>query len=169
MTLKDIFDNTNSWLRYAEAKHTVLIGLIGAGLFGIHNYLDGFYSWKLIFQIWTILCVVLFVISCLVSLLSFIPILYPLDKKSNKSNKELNLIYFKDIASIEPNEYLSLLDISNQDKMSKSLVEQIVINSRIAEHKFNLFSISLCLVITGVFPPVIFIYIVNAYLKKTQK
>lgn len=166
MTLKDIFDNTNSWLVFAEAKHAVLIGLVGTGLFGIHNYLDSFCSWKLPFKIWTVFCVVLFVISCFVSLLSFMPILYPLDKKNKKPNKELNLIYFKDIALVEPEEYLSLLDISNQDKMSKKLAEQIIINSRIAVHKYNLFSISLCLVITGIFPPFILIYIVKVIFKK---
>lgn len=165
MTLKEIFDNTNNWLKYAEAKHTVLIGLIGAALFGIHNYADRFCSWKLIFQIWLLICGILFMISGLISLISFMPILYPLKSKSKKPNRELNLIYYKDIASTEPNEYLSLLDISNQDKISKSLVEQIIINSRIAVHKFRLFSVSLWLVLIGIFPPFISILFIKGLLK----
>jgi phosphate/sulfate permease len=165
MTLKDIFENTNNWLKYAEAKHTVLIGLIGAGLFGIHNYADSFCNWKLIFQFWIILSVTLFVISCLVSLISFMPILYPLKRKRIKPNRELNLIYFKDIALTEPHEYLSLLNISDQDKISKSLAEQIIANSRIAAHKFNLFSVSLWLVLIGIFPPFFLILFIKCFIK----
>jgi hypothetical protein len=166
MTPKEIFDNTNNWIIYAEAKHTVLIGLIGAGLFGIHNYADGFCSWKLIFQIWIVLCGILFAISCLISLISFLPILYPLKNKRKKPQSELNLIYFKDIATTEPSEYLSLLDISNRDKLSISIAEQIIINSRIAVHKFNLFSVSLWFVLIGVFPPFILILFIKNLLKR---
>lgn len=154
MTLKDIFDNTNSWLKYAEAKHTVLLGFIGAGFFGIHNFVKGFCSWNLFFQIWIVSFIICLVISCLIALMSFMPILYPLKKKKSKRNQNLNPIYFKDIALTEANELLKMLNEETNENIKVKLAEQIIINSRITVYKFRLFTISIWLVFIGIIPPI---------------
>ena len=167
MELRDIFENTNNWLKYAEAKHVILIGFVGAGLFSTLNLLEHFCNWNIVLQVWIYFCITLFIISCLISLTSFMPILFPL--KNKKQTKKINLIYFKDIATKEPEEYLLLLGISNPDSISLSLSEQIIINSRIAVYKFKLFSISLWLILIGLFPPFAFILFIKLVYKKFKK
>jgi hypothetical protein len=70
--LKDIFENVNNWLKFAEAKNATLIAGNGLLIFGvlktIHELkIDNYLLWYIYF------CLALFSLSLVIALISFIP------------------------------------------------------------------------------------------------
>jgi len=169
MNLKEIFDNTNNWLKFAEAKHAVLIGFLGAGLWGILNLVEYPCSWNIFFKIYLIWSVSMFVISSIISLISFFPILYPLRRTKVSNKKNLNPIYFKDLASMEPKELINQMNLNNyaSGNINLKLAEQIIINSRIALYKHKLFIVAMWFILLGLIPPITILTLIFLKIKKS--
>ena len=128
---------TNYWLSFAEAKNAAiivfnvtLIGLLFDSLNEDH--------------ITCLISTILFVISCLISLYSFLPNMNRIDEESC----ERNLIFYGDIAKIgKTEEYIKLTikeyfpDVENiaLSKLAKDAASEVHINSQITVNKMNLF------------------------------
>jgi hypothetical protein len=156
--LREIFNNINDWLKFAEAKNFGLISLIVASVFGFtqmslkHDYI--------VQCIGAYIFLPLSILGCLSCLTSLMPILSKIeqeknvtgiiDRLSNFINKEgeLNNIHFfghlKDLNETEfESEMLTKYGpgFSSFTEYEKDLVTQILYNSRIANIKYQLFKI----------------------------
>ncbi len=131
---------TNYWLSFAEAKNAAIIvfnvTLIGL-LFDSLNH------------IMFLISSILFVVSCLISLYSFLPNMNSKAKNTiDEENCERNLIFYGDIAKIgKTEEYIKLTikeyfpeveDIA-LSKLAKDAASEVHINSQITVNKMNLF------------------------------
>lgn len=140
MEKKDIFENINNWLRYAEAKNGILISFNGVLLF---SSLSLFKDFKHLpnFREYLAVFIVLILISMLINLLSFIP-----KTLSNTTNTD-NVIYWKSIAKQDENKFKE--EVEKADTVISSLNDEIIINSKIALAKFRIFNIALIFTVIG--------------------
>ncbi len=145
--LEDIYERAIDWVKYAEAKNAALIALNGALIVGI-SFLkssEGKALSSAFIHLEPILLLIL-LLGCLSSLISFIPILSRLKiRKQDLPNP--NLFYFGDIARISIDKFLTVAvskyewKIENKQQF-KDLSTQIIINSEIAIRKFFLFKVA---------------------------
>ena len=168
--IKYIFENTNNWLNFAEAKNAALlafnIALIAAISSGdvSPNYSSLQY-----------IIVAILIFSTTISLLSFVPrtnnkisqktykytvgILDMIIEKIFKEKADKNLLFYGYIGEFEiaqADDYLEELKkyYGSKEKeevtmFEKDLAEEIIINSRITKRKYNYFKASLCILIVG--------------------
>ena len=138
--LKYIFSNVNEWLKYAEAKHGGLV-VLNAGLVvgilssytNIQNFTD-----KTTLSI-GIIC---FVISVFISIISQFPV-----TKNRFYNKKViqspNLYFFGHLSHLDNDLFISEYQKIDTDfkptKFDTDLMNQILVNARIAQSKFSLF------------------------------
>lgn len=133
---------TNYWLSFAEAKNAAII-VFNVTLIGL--LFDSLNENHIMFLISSIL----FVVSCLISLYSFLPNMNSKAKNTiDEENCERNLIFYGDIAKIgKTEEYIKLTikeyfpeieDIA-LSKLAKDAASEVHINSQITVNKMNLF------------------------------
>lgn len=155
--LYDNLERMNYWLQFAEAKNGSLIVLDVAVITIICSLgLTGFY---LIFNI-------IYCMSLLLSLLSFAPnskFVNFFSKNTKKSTD--NLLFWKDVSKYNIDEYMNELDNIFEtkkykySKIQKEIICQILSNSKIANYKYSMFSISLNIAIFGILLLLIFFII----------
>lgn len=149
--LKDIFDNTNNWLKYAEAKNGILLALNGTCFFGVlsffkdaPDYLQGLFIYSTLPTL---------LVATIILIISFLPILNKFFPKSHDLSKEsinnMNLIYWGDIRKLTPSIYLKNAyklyynqDKNEFDRIELDYAQQILINSEIANRKFIFFKLA---------------------------
>ena len=122
-------------LRFAETKNGALLAFDIALLFGIPKIPDVSVKVKYIVT-------AMIIYSLIITLWSF----WPINKKIKKAEKRkvnCDLLHFAYIAMYTRNEYLVELYKSYWKNEEKDLAQEIVMNSRIAVRKQNLFKISL--------------------------
>lgn len=149
--LKDIFSNTNDWLKFAETKTATLLAGNGVIIFGLFRI---FKDTDTIHDIFISTVIILLSLSIFINLLSLIPslkmpfILYTKDKSEND-----NLLYFGDIIKYSTTEYLTKIKNGTKEftDFEQYYAGQIIINSVIALKKFRLFLISIYLTSSAVF------------------
>ena len=142
-------NRVNTWLSFAEAKNAALIAF-NVAILGIGSNL--FLSYPL----GSTIIIFLLSISCIISLLSFSPILISKAENYNSiDSTTLNLIYFGDIAKLK--DEIELINktieryypqIDTESIMSNKILDissEILINSRIAQRKYNFFKNALLL------------------------
>lgn len=133
---------TNYWLSFAEAKNAAII-VFNVTLIGL--LFDSLNENHIMFLISSIL----FVVSCLISLYSFLPNMNSKAKNTiDEENCERNLIFYGDIAKIgKTEEYIKLTikeyfpeveDIA-LSKLAKDAASEVHINIQITVNKMNLF------------------------------
>lgn len=133
---------TNYWLSFAEAKNAAII-VFNVTLIGL--LFDSLNENHIMFLISSIL----FVVSCLISLYSFLPNMNSKAKNTiDEENCERNLIFYGDIAKIgKTEEYIKLTikeyfpeieDIA-LSKLAKDAASEVHINSQVTVNKMNLF------------------------------
>ena len=142
----------NDWLSFAEAKNAGLLA-INVALLTIMASLKYDYSDSNLFYVTVVSKIIGYiaaVISTGIALFSIFPRESPSPKK-NDTNRELNLIYFGDIACVaDKRAYLALIkeryfsgnsesEASEAEELLLDLAHEIIINSRIAELKCGLF------------------------------
>lgn len=156
---------TIDWLKFAEAKNGVLIGVGSASMFGIFRVLNSFTSMNVYIQYY--LYFLLFCISgsVLISLLSFIPRLNPpFWLKFGEKEDGDNPFFFADICKHSKTSYLNLLVESGvksrNSKLDLALCEQVVNNSKIATIKFKMFSNAIYWFIAGLITPIGLLFVV---------
>ena len=159
--LKFIFNNVNEWLKFAEAKNGAILAFNGAAIFAILSYIKKIPV--IINPLLIYLLLATFLISILVNLITFIPILNALFKsriiKSNSLKKtKLNLVFYRDIAKLSNKDFLNKFyktyypAIKNENSsFEQDLSNQIVNNSIITYTKMLLFKISAVIEFLGIF------------------
>jgi len=144
--LDGIFKNINDWLKFAEQKNAALLVLNCGFAWGITRVLAKQEELTIIPTCLNSLGYVLVIVSAIVCLISFIPILQiPWFKLGEKSNAD-SCIFFGHIAKYTNREYVALLSKKlGEDRSSFSDFEldvalQIVTNSEIALNKYKQFT-----------------------------
>lgn len=164
--LKYIFSNVNEWLKFAELKHGALLALNVALISATSNlaknanilpFSPKIWTWQLIF----------FAVSCLFSIWSFMPVMNSKEAKHNVKMKT-NLYFYGDIKDLSLNDYSNLLakkfslqttfEFTSQEW---DLMSEIIINSKIAYHKYTLFNAAGVFCILGL---IVFAIVTIAYL-----
>lgn len=141
------FERTNYWLSFAEAKNGAIIAINVALIAVLITIFDKA-------PIFCIVAVIFFLISCSISLISFIPNIKgrPVRNKNAKKKIKPNLLFFKDIADIETadkyieltiNRYFDVKGKTLVDDLVNDLASEILMNSRIALKKYDCFKIAL--------------------------
>lgn len=156
--VKDIFENTNKWLNFAEAKNGALIGVNGLFLFKSIDYLFEVINGELKVSIVLVgFIVAVFMLAILIALKSFFPNnSIHVDKTgisevvdNNSVNAERILIFYGDICKYQ-NSKLYLQDIykyyleinvrlEDLKKIELDFAKEIIINSQITSYKYRLF------------------------------
>lgn len=139
--LRTIFQTVTDWLRFAEAKHGALLAATVAVLAIVAQSQDAVSVWWL-----SIAGRAFLAISALLSTVSFLPILRPEPQpKVDAGRAPASILYFNEVAAVTPTRYLTHLFSMAGETRKPSSIEldyagQIVSISRIACHKFRLFS-----------------------------
>lgn len=173
--LKDIFENTNRWLNFAEAKNGALIGVNGLFLFKSVDYLFEILNGKLKVDILVVgLMTTVFFIAILIALKSFFPNTGVYKDRSDisdadTSNADRILIFYEDICKYQSSKlylrdiykyYMEVnVEIEDLKKMELDYAKEILINSRITSYKYKLFRNAMKLNFIGIFIFIIFLII----------
>lgn len=145
-----IFENVNGWLKYIEAKNVALLTLSSALIVCLLQILKSNETHSRFIYLATCYFLVVFIISVIRTLWALVAQL----KKPPVNNINFiccrsNLLFYGDIYNLEPEEYLNLLyeRYAENGKVPQSfskyetdLAGQIIINSRLAIRKGNLFN-----------------------------
>ncbi|KEI04088.1 Pycsar system effector family protein [Clostridium botulinum] len=180
LKLKEILDDVNKWLAFAETKNGAIIALNGALLAGLVNIMlnkdfNGYFGiWVKIPLYISSLCSVL---AITFSLISFLPQLSVFKENEPCSVGNCILNFYGDIAKYKSaNQYMK--DIYKQyygvDKEENQLLKieldyakELIINSCITVKKYRWFRLSLQFTISAVVTPIpviigkIIIFIIN--------
>lgn len=173
--LKDIFENTNKWLQFAEAKNGALIGANGLFLFKSVDYLFNILNGKLKVDIFVVgFMTTIFFIAILITLKSFFPNIGVYKDRSDVSDADdLNvdriLIFYGDICKYQSSKlylrdiYKHYLQVNMKTKDLKKIeldyAKEILINSRITSYKYKLFGNAMKLNFIGIFIFLVFLII----------
>ena len=151
LQLSDILTRAIDWVKYAEAKNAAIIVFDSSILVALITLSSGKENNLLLPNWYVTLSTILLICAAVSSLISFIPILAKFKIKNDDGTDitKINPLYFGDIAKFDEVTYLSLL--ANRygpllyDNYNKDIANQIIINSKIAVRKLNIFTIALWL------------------------
>lgn len=141
--LKNIFENVNNWLNFAEAKNAAMIAFDIALLAAVGS-MKLFTSEKT----WFIIHVLGTCISMILALASFLPNLGKEKRNDDGYLESDNLIFYKDIAKYDPKRYLKAvfkmyaeISITEEQiqKIELDYATEITFNSSVALRKYALF------------------------------
>lgn len=135
-------ERTNYWLSFAEAKNGAIIAINVALIAGLITVFDKA-------PIFCVIAISVFLVSCIVSLISFIPNTKRRpDKNEIENTGEKNLLFYGDIASIGTieeyiklsiNRYFSNEEMDIVNELVYDLASEVLINSRITVKKYKNF------------------------------
>lgn len=164
--LKEIFENINNWLKFAEAKNATLVGGNGVIIFGIIKCLKDLENYT--YFVYYLYFVIAFLsLSCIIALISFMANIklpqYLFGKVDNKNN---NLLFYGSIQNYNEEEYLKKLTESlgisdssiHKNKFCLMYAQQIIINSKITMRKFELFNIGLKITLFAILSPILYLF-----------
>ena len=156
--LREIFNNINDWLKFAEAKNFGLLSLIVASVFGFTQMSIKLES--IVRNTGAYIFLPLSILGCLSCLTSLIPILNKIEKGTNvkgfidrlsnfidKEGVITNIHFFGHLKDLNETEFESEMQTKYGQRFisfteyEKDLVTQILYNSRIAYIKYQLFKI----------------------------
>lgn len=155
--LDKIFCNINDWLKFAEQKNSTLVVLNAGLIWGVARILNNIAIDDSNLCTFIYIAYALLIVSTLICIYSFMPIL--INRwwlKRKKKDESDNIFYFADIAKYNSMDYLLLLQkkygIENYTftNPEKDYSQQIVINSKIALDKYNNFKVSSQLTTLGI-------------------
>lgn len=149
-----IFSNVNEWLKFAEVKNAGLIAFLIAAVSGLLGFIASFQQLNQSLKVGMIFCVILLVTSCLISLSSFLPKVNRIEITFLHRIGEIlegdNLLFFGDLAKYDAETLLSKIakdyfsiNLTKFSKIHTDIAEQIIINSKITNAKFQIFKIAL--------------------------
>lgn len=157
-----ILAQVNDWLKFAEAKNGALVAFNGvvlattATLFADHQTRDPLVSMYLI-SLW-----VLVATGLTIAVFSFLPATeIPLLKADERPSEEDNLLFFGHAKKYSANSYLRTVQARyggqtlEDDRLSRDIASQIVVNSRIAVWKYTCFKVALWATIAGIVTPIL--------------
>lgn len=148
--LDSIFKNVNDWLKFAEQKNAALLLLNGGMVWGVTRVLSMTKKIPDISYWFNLVAYSLTVISALICIISFLPILQQRWFKPEETSGSDNCLYFAHSAKYEAREYLIFLakklgyenDKTKFTDFEVDLAKQIVTNSEIAFDKYKRFKLA---------------------------
>lgn len=163
--LKNIFENINRWLNFAEAKNGALLGINSMLLFKAVDYFFEDINCELkINNILVVLMIICFIVGLFIVLISFFPNtgVYK-DKPSipdeDTPNNDRLLIFYEDIKKYpSPEKYLQDIykhyfgvhvELKGLKRVELDYAVEILSNSKIASYKYKLFKYALILNFIG--------------------
>lgn len=164
-TLKYILATLNDNLRFAEAKHSVVIALDSAIIVFISGFLSGHNK---IVTLFSCLVIILCSISMVFNFTALLSRKIRYIKNVKFKENELNLIYYKHIINFSYDQYLN--EIKKQynfpknykfDGLDNDLAKQIIAISNVTNLKFTFFNYSLLALLFGVFLTIVDIILVG--------
>lgn len=160
--LKEANDRIYEQLSYAEAKHAVLIGFVGAAIFSIVGIIIDLRNDNLLWlQIWLGVIAATLLPPLIISFLAVYP-----NTKVLKNNKR-NLYFYGDIAKYKnADSYLS--DINKCGDLNTHIAEQNIMVSSIVIKKNKKFSIALKLCAASLFPPYYLVIFLKLIINKIK-
>ena len=174
--LKDIFDNVNSWLKFAESKNAALIAFNSAAGFGLASLLASSKLTLSPVHVYACLCILLLGLGAVAGLISFLPRLrIPWSFSKTRINAWDNLLFFGHIARYTPERYLDSLsklvetEARNFTDMQRIYAEQIVINSQITMYKYRCFTVGLWFTLSAFATPIAPLIGLIIYLARRRK
>ena len=145
--LKEIFDNVNYWLAFAEAKNAGLLAFNIAALAIVFSREE--------ISVFGYIFVIIIMLSTLCAFLALWSRFDIIWKNKDTPNEEDNLLFYRDIAKYSEQEFiLSIykkylgMNIDNNDGIRiyiKHMASEICINAKIACKKYNAFNTALLL------------------------
>jgi len=154
--IKDIFQNINEWLKFAEAKHAGLIVLNSGIIFGVLSIYKDYKT----YVDWHFILATLIVIgiSIFLSLISFFPVTKNnIDKSSRVDNP--NVFFFGTLSKLQESdlkeELLKITPNYTFDKFDDDLLNQIIVNAKITSNKYKLFKYSILMTAIGFGLPIV--------------
>lgn len=165
--LKNIFENVNGWLKFAEAKNGALVAINGVFIFKCTDFLINLNDKKVVGNKFFLLATMtFFLIALILVLVSFLPNVSKIsDKEENedkctkcKDRKCDNILNFYGDISKYNNPKLYLNDLylyyydSTKEELNKKELDyakEIIINSQITLRKFKMFKYSIRMDIIG--------------------
>ncbi len=151
------YDDSNDLLKFAEAKNVGLIAFNVGVIIGMTTLLVDFKDDGWIYIIVFGYIMVLNLISIIIAFMSIVPQIK--HKASDlKTYKTDNLLFFGQIASTKPDEYLQAFVNryaikSEHPAYEQDLARQTVIVSQIALRKMNYFKVACLITLTGIGTP----------------
>ena len=157
--LEFIFSNVNRWVEHAEKKNVFVFSTFSliSFLSGIVTNQSSIFTW---IKIGSVITIVIYLIPLFFTLRSLFPMTrfskLVLEKgKDKKSQTDDNLLFFGDIIKYSTDEYLQTISKKYSLKLKKGgihndLIKQIIINSHIANRKYQYFKISSVLLFIAV-------------------
>lgn len=137
--LKYIFSNVNEWLKFAEAKHAGIIVFNSAIIIGVITSYKDFGHFDKCFSIISIFILGISVFGSLIA--QFPETSNFIIRYENIENP--NLYFFGHLAVIKQNnfidEFKKTFPTFNPDNLDKQLINQILVNSKIALSKYTIF------------------------------
>lgn len=148
-------------LSYAETKHAVLVGFVGAAIFSIIGIIIDLHESNLLWlQIWLGVISAKLLASLILSLISFYP-------NRNTLNKKKNLYFYGDLANYkDAHSYLN--DVQDTSQLNEQLAEQNIMISSIIVKKHQKFTWALHLCLASILT-IHYIGIVIILIKKKKK
>jgi hypothetical protein len=145
-----IFKNINDWLKFAEQKNSALLLLNGGMVWGVTRILSVTKTIPDISYWFNLIAYSLTVISALICIISFLPILQQPWFKPEETSTSDNCLYYAHSAKYEAREYLMFLakklgyenDKTKFTDFEVDLAKQIVANSEIAFDKYKKFRLA---------------------------
>ena len=146
------------FLKFGEAKNAALLAFASAWIIGSINILNGVNSLSLAWKMAFLVALLLFSISALLSIFSFLPQI-ALNKFYREKETTKSLIFFGDIASLEPlefkelfiNRYYPLEGNSATENYIDDQSVQISVISQIIIRKMKFFNVSALCIILAIF------------------
>ncbi|RZK01777.1 MAG: hypothetical protein EOO43_23860 [Flavobacterium sp.] len=148
--LKYIFSNVNEWLKFAEAKIAGLLALNAASMFGVLQSQNNFVNEHKIFLVIILVLVSVSILCCVYSIVPDLRV-----KRFNRKLEQnifqseitnINPLFFGSISKLTTDQYIELLKDREPSfhlaAFDKELINQIVVNSEIANFKYSVFNIA---------------------------
>lgn len=166
--LKYIFNNTNDWLKFAEAKNGILLAALGASLFSIidkskdvlfsnnvsivNNIPIIKFDINFFISLYLVFLMIFLVMAICVVLISYLPQTKQIFKVKDGKNANDNSLFYGDILKYNAIEYLQFIEPLKADfsKSELDYANQIIMNSHIAYRKYKYFELALFLILSGI-------------------
>lgn len=148
--LDSVFKNVNDWLKFAEQKNAALLLLNGGMVWGVTRVLGVTKTVPDASYLLNLMAYSLTVISALICIITFLPILQQRWFKPEERSTSDNCLFFAHSAKYEAREYLIFfakklgyeMDKNKFSEFEIDLAKQIVTNSEIAFDKYKRFRLA---------------------------
>ncbi|MGO8150435.1 Pycsar system effector family protein [Rhizobium leguminosarum] len=159
--LTGIYSNVLTWLHFGEAKNAALSTLTSAAIIGIATVYSQLNTVPYWIAIWMLVVTGQFFLALVIGVLSFMPRVTLFSHSgAGRITFGDNVWFFGHIGHMGVDTFLSKLWEKAEfegvpTKFERDLGQQIVVNSKIASRKYEMFRVSLWIALSGIITPVL--------------